>query len=176
MKFPQTVAELFHVNRLTDRYDGASTRFLEFYKSAIDLQIGALTQGDEKCGSETWLPLTDDNHCHLSSNKHCCHPPVFLFSEPQVLTINLPRDADPPCLSWAFKHYMTTTGNLPSLAAGVVTRRCSTDLVHEGGVSQPTFCNTWILSSSCNTSDGLRSLYSHRAKGMPRLWHLHEAI
>ena len=41
--------------------------FLEFYESAIDLQIGVFTQDDEKFGSETWLPLTDDNLCHLSS-------------------------------------------------------------------------------------------------------------
>jgi len=53
MKIPPTGPELFHANVLTDRYDEASSRFLEFYKSAIDLQIGTFTQDDEKCGSET---------------------------------------------------------------------------------------------------------------------------
>ena len=144
MKFPLTGAQLFHANRLTDENDEASSRFffLEFYKSAIDLQIGAFTQDDEKCGSKTWLPLTDDSHCHLSSNKHSCRPPVVLFSEPQVPTINLPRDADPSHVNWTFKHYMTPTGNLPLLVGVVVTRRCSTDPLPAGDVSQPTFCNT----------------------------------
>jgi hypothetical protein len=45
-----------------------------------------------------------------------------LFSEPQVLTINLPRDADPSCVNRTFKHYVTATGKLPPLVAGVVTR------------------------------------------------------
>jgi hypothetical protein len=31
MKIPLKEAELFHANRLTDRYDEASGRFLEFY-------------------------------------------------------------------------------------------------------------------------------------------------
>ena len=51
MKIPPTVADLFHANRLADRYEEARSRFLEFYESAIDLQIGVFTQDDEKFGS-----------------------------------------------------------------------------------------------------------------------------
>jgi len=51
MKIPLSGPELFHTNRLTDRYDEATSRVLEFYKSAIDLPNGAFTKDDEKRGN-----------------------------------------------------------------------------------------------------------------------------